>query len=254
MSKKIETIIADYDMTSMQPLIDFFNKRNDIWLIDHTSDGDQLLKMLKVRNIDVVIMDTVLSNMNGIDLIRSIREDKRIHQPIIIVYSYTSSRLILDTVTKNGADYFMVKYQSNETIYNTIIDLYNNKIGLISPTGFDNNADIKSIVIRYLQMLSVPSYVNGYKYLITGLTMILKEEILYTSATELYKELSKIFNVSQVCIERSIRYAINLAWERANIKSFAPILGDYYGTYKPSNREFIIGITDAIKIGCGVTT
>lgn len=253
MSKKIETIIADYDATSIQPLVDFLNKRNDIWLIGHTGDGNQLLKMLKNRNIDVLIMDTVLSNMDGIDLIKFIRNDKSIHQPIIIVYSYTSNRLILDSVTRSGADYFMLKYQSNETIYNTIIELYNNKISLITPTRFSDNADVKNIVTRHLQMLSVPSYVNGYKYLKTGFTMILEEEIMYTSITKFYKELSNIFNVGPACIERSIRYAINLAWERSNTRSFAPMLGEYYGTYKPSNKEFIIGVIDVIKTSCGVT-
>lgn len=206
---------------------------------------------IKRENPDVVLMDSFMTRLDAIGVMRSItRESTKV--PVFMVYSSFHSTVLEREIMNSGASYFVLKpYNISElsTIISDLSDLSkkNNfcKGRVIDAFG------IEMKVTDILHEIGVPAHIKGYHYLRDSIIMSVEHpEIINAVTKQLYPSVAKKYETTSSRVERAIRHAIEVAWDRGDID----VLNSYFGYTihndrgKPTNSEFIAMISDKLRL------
>ena len=222
-------------------------------IIAKAKDGEEAIKILEnnVENIDLIISDIVMPKKDGIDVLKFMK-DNNINKKIIVVTS-CNSEITIRSVTELGASYYMLKPVDMNALVEKIKELTKeNKINL----GF--NIDDKNLqvnVTHILHELGVPSHIKGYHYLREGIKLIYNNPELIGGITkELYPSIAKKFASTDTRVERSIRHAIEVSWNRGNWDLMQDLFGYSVDIdkAKPTNSEFIVTIADKLRMDLNI--
>lgn len=222
-------------------------------IIAKAKDGEEAIKILEnnVENIDLIILDIVMPKKDGIDVLKFMK-DNNINKKIIVVTS-CNSEITIRSVTELGASYYMLKPVDMNALVEKIKELTKeNKINL----GF--NIDDKNLqvnVTHILHELGVPSHIKGYHYLREGIKLIYNNPELIGGITkELYPSIAKKFASTDTRVERSIRHAIEVSWNRGNWDLMQDLFGYSVDIdkAKPTNSEFIVTIADKLRMDLNI--
>lgn len=212
-------------------------------------NGEEAIEILEnnVENIDLIILDIVMPKKDGIDVLKFMKENN-ISKKIIVITS-CNSELTIRSVTELGANYYILKPIDVNTLTEKITELTkDNKINL----GF--NIDDKNLqvnVTHILHELGVPSHIKGYHYLREGIKLLYNNPELIGGITkELYPSIAKKFSSTDTRVERSIRHAIEVSWNRGNWDLMQELFGYSVDIdkAKPTNSEFIVTIADKLRM------
>lgn len=212
-------------------------------------DGEQAIEILEnnVENIDLIILDIVMPKKDGIDVLKFMK-DNNINKKIIVVTS-CNSEITIRSVTELGANYYLLKPVDMNALVEKIKTLTkDNKVNL----GF--NIDDKNLqvnVTHILHELGVPSHIKGYHYLREGIKLLYNNPELIGGITkELYPSIAKKFSSTDTRVERSIRHAIEVSWNRGNWDLMQELFGYSVDIdkAKPTNSEFIVTIADKLRM------
>ena len=249
MKKNYRTIIADNDLYFASSLSNYLKNEGSIEVDAITSSGSNLLELVKTKNPDVLLMDIVLSNEDGLNTIRKIRSESSIRQPIIIVYSALTATRAVNATMGAGADYFISKPQSFESILNAINELVINKNDSIKSSELCTVKDLEDIVTDYLHNFGIPASIKGYRYLRSAIMMAVEDENIISMVTKiLYPEVAKQYNSTPSRVERAIRHSINSGWNRGRPEYIDSIFGNTFDRAKPTNSQFIATLSDKIRL------
>ena len=234
-------------------IIDLYERTiNDIpsaEVVAVAKNGEEAIEILEnnVENIDLIILDIVMPKKDGIDVLKFMKENN-ISKKIIVITS-CNSELTIRSVTELGANYYILKPIDVKTLTEKIIELTNdNKVNL----GF--NIDDKNLqvnVTHILHELGVPSHIKGYHYLREGIKLLYNNPELIVGITkELYPSIAKKFASTDTRVERSIRHAIEVSWNRGNWDLMQELFGYSVDIdkAKPTNSEFIVTIADKLRM------
>ena len=222
-------------------------------IIAKAKDGEEAIKILEnnVENIDLIILDIVMPKKDGIDVLKFMK-DNNINKKIIVVTS-CNSEITIRSVTELGASYYMLKPVDMNALVKKIKELTKeNKVNL----GF--NIDDKNLqvnVTHILHELGVPSHIKGYHYLREGIKLIYNNPELIGGITkELYPSIAKKFASTDTRVERSIRHAIEVSWNRGNWDLMQDLFGYSVDIdkAKPTNSEFIVTIADKLRMDLNI--
>ena len=222
-------------------------------IIAKAKDGEEAIKILEnnVENIDLIILDIVMPKKDGIDVLKFMK-DNNINKKIIVVTS-CNSEITIRSVTELGASYYMLKPVDMNALVEKIKELTKeNKVNL----GF--NIDDKNLqvnVTHILHELGVPSHIKGYHYLREGIKLIYNNPELIGGITkELYPSIAKKFASTDTRVERSIRHAIEVSWNRGNWDLMQDLFGYSVDIdkAKPTNSEFIVTIADKLRMDLNI--
>ena len=211
--------------------------------------GEEAIEILEnnVENIDLKILDIVMPKKDGIDVLKFMKENN-ISKKIIVITS-CNSELTIRSVTELGANYYILKPIDVNTLTEKITELTkDNKVNL----GF--NIDDKNLqvnVTHILHELGVPSHIKGYHYLREGIKLLYNNPELIGGITkELYPSIAKKFSSTDTRVERSIRHAIEVSWNRGNWDLMQELFGYSVDIdkAKPTNSEFIVTIADKLRM------
>ena len=212
-------------------------------------DGEQAIEILEnnVENIDLIILDIVMPKKDGIDVLKFMK-DNNINKKIIVVTS-CNSEITIRSVTELGANYYLLKPVDMNALVEKIKTITkDNKVNL----GF--NIDDKNLqvnVTHILHELGVPSHIKGYHYLREGIKLLYNNPELIGGITkELYPSIAKKFSSTDTRVERSIRHAIEVSWNRGNWDLMQELFGYSVDIdkAKPTNSEFIVTIADKLRM------
>ena len=212
-------------------------------------NGEEAIEILEnnVENIDLIILDIVMPKKDGIDVLKFMKENN-ISKKIIVITS-CNSELTIRSVTELGANYYILKPIDVNTLTEKITELTkDNKVNL----GF--NIDDKNLqvnVTHILHELGVPSHIKGYHYLREGIKLLYNNPELIGGITkELYPSIAKKFSSTDTRVERSIRHAIEVSWNRGNWDLMQELFGYSVDIdkAKPTNSEFIVTIADNLRM------
>ena len=227
-----------------------FESISDIEIVKVAKDGEEAIEYLEnnIENIDLIILDIVMPKKDGIDVLKFMK-DNYINKKIIVVTSCNSESTIRK-VTEFGANYYMLKPIDVEKLIDKVKELTNevNKINV----GYnidDNNLQVN--VTHVLHELGVPSHIKGYHYLREGIKLIYNNPELIGGITkELYPSIAKKFSSTDTRVERSIRHAIEVSWNRGNWDLMQDLFGYSVDIdkAKPTNSEFIVTIADKLRM------
>lgn len=221
-------------------------------------DGFTVLESTKKHRPDVVLMDLFMPKLDAIGVMKSFSaEDKK---PIFIVLSNFNSPTLEKEVLSAGASYFVLRpFDVNnlaERIRDLVDDIRRSEIEKAIPipivnTIMDEDVRIEFKVTEILHQIGVPAHIKGYHYLRDSIVMSVENSDIINAVTkQLYPSVAKRFSTTPSRVERAIRHAIEVAWDRGDID----ILNSYFGYTihndrgKPTNSEFIAMISDKLRL------
>ncbi len=216
-------------------------------------DGFELLESTKEYHPDVVLMDLFMPRLDAIGVIKSFKSNDK--TPIFIVLSSFNSPVLEREAMLAGAAYFVLKPFNVNNLAERIVELVAcyNKREPFPQAHISNNYDmgIEFKVTEILHQIGVPAHIKGYHYLRDSIVMSVENpEIINAVTKQLYPSVAKKFSTTSSRVERAIRHAIEVAWDRGDVD----ILNSYFGYTihngrgKPTNSEFIAMISDKLRL------
>ena len=247
-------LIADENPAQRQALKDTL-ARNGYRFIDEASNGEDALIKISRTHPDVVLLDVWLSKIDGIGVIRNTRSinfgtDKA---PSFIVVSMVTNQSIFIEATNAGAEMCILKPYDQISLCNHLGDVIRNRLksadNLESERG--GEPDMETQVTKIIHQIGVPAHIKGYQYLRTAIMLTIKDSDVINSVTKiLYPSVAKKYQTTTSRVERAIRHAIEVAWDRGDVDT----LNSYFGYTiqnnrgKPTNSEFIAMIADNLRL------
>jgi len=220
-------------------------------LCEEARSSESALEMIKSENYDLVIIDLWLSGIDGIGLIRKIRALASSERPSIILMSPINKQSILLEASESGADLCIPKpYDINSLIFH-IETLVRSKRRAPEQLRQGVHSDMEAQVTKIIHQIGVPAHIKGYQYLRTAILMTIEDSDVINSVTKvLYPSVAKKYGTTTSRVERAIRHAIEVAWDRGDVDT----LNSYFGYTiqntrgKPTNSEFIAMIADNLRL------
>lgn len=213
------------------------------------NDGEELLLKIMNDTPDVVLMNLFMTRLDSLGVMRMIKQ-KNIKAPIIIVTASFNSPALEREIMTNGANYYALKPYNISAICEDILTLYN-KGKVKNPFSIYDNNGIELKVTEILHDIGVPAHIKGYNYLRDSIIMSIEHpEIINAVTKQLYPSVAKKYETTSSRVERAIRHAIEVAWDRGDVD----VLNSYFGYTihngrgKPTNSEFIAMIADKLRL------
>ena len=244
MGKKKILVIED-DKSFSKKITNFFENSESIDIKYCVSDGSEGLKILedKLDDIDLILLDLVLPKKDGLLFLEEL-ERKEIKKDIIVMTSYNTESMIR-RVSSLGIKYYMLKPFDLNDLENRI------KVVTDSTTFNPVEKDLRISLTKLLHELGMPSHIKGYEYIREGIVLLYNDPSIIGGITkELYPEIAEKYNTSVSRVERAIRHAIEVSWNRGNLELMEEVFGHSvdYDKAKPTNSEFIVTVADKLKL------
>lgn len=253
MRKKLKIVIAD-DSTELGQNCSKALKGYGMEVILCQKDGQQVLNAVKSQKPDVVLADVFMPNLDIIGVLNGIRDMESKERPMVMAMSsFDNQRLEKETLDAGASYYFLKPFDIN-TMAERIIQLSGWK-NEISPVVVKDNVvtdpELELMVTEIIHQIGVPAHIKGYHYLREAIILSVKNSDIINSVTKLlYPTVAKTYNTTSSRVERAIRHAIEVAWDRGDID----VLNSYFGYTiqndrgKPTNSEFIAMISDKLRL------
>ena len=220
--------------------------------INEAQNGEEALACILSLEPEVVIIDVLLSKLDGIGVIRQSREMLGEDAPAFIATSMVGNHNMLLEATSAGAAMCMMKPINAASLARHIENLLPNSFSY-SVGEYDelSSNDIEAQVTKIIHQIGVPAHIKGYQYLRTAIILTVNDSEIINSVTKiLYPTVAKKYQTTTSRVERAIRHAIEVAWDRGDVE----VLNSYFGYTiqnnrgKPTNSEFIAMIADNLRL------
>lgn len=248
--KNIKVLMIDDNIELVNMVKEYFSDHANIDVSLEAHDGVEGLKLIKENqnDYDVVILDLIMPNKDGISVLEDMKE-MNLDKNIIVLTSYNAQDMIRK-VSELGVDYFILKPFELSELEKRVIECsegtkYNNK----SIDVYHNNLQIS--ITKILHELGIPSHIKGYQYIREGISILYERpEVVGGITKELYPDIATKFNTTVSRVERAIRHAIEVSWNRGNWDLMEEIFGHSVDIdkAKPTNSEFIVTVADKLRL------
>ncbi len=215
-------------------------------------DGDEVIAAIKNSKPDVVFMDLFMAKRDSIGVMKTIKSTKDVKVPLFVIFSSFDSPTLERELMENGASYIVITpYDLTSLLENVraMLDSDRKTFGAIHRIDPYSNLELR--VSEILHQIGVPAHIKGYHYLRDSIILSIKEpEIINAITKQLYPSVAKKYATTSSRVERAIRHAIEVAWDRGDVD----ILNSYFGYTihisrgKPTNSEFIAMIADKLRL------
>ncbi len=253
MEQKISILIADANEEFRFTCRDRLKALGYMNITD-SRDGEEALSKINNLHPDIVILDTWLPKLDGIKLIKGCRimnfgSDS---VPAFIIVSEAITPSVLSEITQCGADFIMTKPVDYKSLSERIAYIAaSRKTSTSRSSDVLGGSDLETQVTKVIHQIGVPAHIKGYQYLRTAILMTIENSDIINSVTKiLYPTVAKQYATTSSRVERAIRHAIEVAWDRGDIDT----LNSYFGFTvqnnrgKPTNSEFIAMIADNLRL------
>ena len=248
--KEIKVLMIDDNKSLVDMIEEYFSDNEKIKVVKKAYSGLEGIKVIdKNRNdYDVIILDLIMPNKDGIYVLDEMKK-RGINKPVIISTSYNQDEMIRK-VSEYGVRYFLLKPYDLTDLESRILELSNfelkeNKNINLFPSG------LQMSITKILHDLGVPSHIKGYQYIKEGIMLIYENPRMIGGITkELYPEIANKYNTTVSRVERAIRHAIEVSWNRGDWDLMDEIFGHSVDVdkAKPTNSEFIVTVADKLRL------
>ena len=258
METKIRILLADANPDFAALLADTLAAERDMELVGAAADGPEALNQLQSLKPDLLLLDLVLPKLDGLEVLRRLPETG-CKCPVIVLSGFMNSQVVADCAAL-GAAYFMPKPCDTAALLERVRQIGGAGSEDAALEGIDcrpaaqaqrREADLEALVTEIIHEIGVPAHIKGYQYLREAIILTIKDMDIINAVTKvLYPEVAKRFSTTPSRVERAIRHAIEVAWDRGDIE----VLQKYFGYTvsnikgKPTNSEFIAMIADCLSL------
>lgn len=249
MKENLSVIIAD----ESQETIDEFLKnlpKEKFNVIGYACDGVKLLELMKTSKPDVLIMDLVLPQLDGFAVMEKLKQENI--DTNIIVHTSLSLNGFINKAMKLGAKYYAIKPFNTEILIERIEDIFNvEEQNVLHEAHHTPSNHLEEKITNIFITVGIPAHIKGYQFLREAIKLaIANPEIINSITKKLYPTIAEKFSTSASKVERAIRHAIEVAWNRGKIENINNVFGlkVYSTNEKPTNGEFIALVADKMLI------
>ncbi|MCM1498100.1 MAG: sporulation transcription factor Spo0A [Clostridium sp.] len=255
----INVMIGNHDEIMRKRMEDVVRKQTQCHLMGTYEKGDQLFIHIREDMPDLVILNPVMPKLDGIGVIEKIRSESQFDQVCFLLVAASQQIKILN-VLKNRKNVKFLPWDNDEnTLEKCITEIpksntaVNRTLPIEDIVVKQNNLkkDLNLQVTQMLHEIGVPAHIKGYLYLRTAILMAVENmDVLNAVTKQLYPDIAKEYDTTDTRVERAIRHAIEVAWERGNIDMIHELFGYTIQADKgkPTNSEFIALMADRIRL------
>ena len=265
----IRVLLADDNRDFVEILREYINSQDDMMISGIAYNGNDALEMIKKEEPDVIVLDIIMPHLDGLGVMEKLENTNK--KPKVIILTSFGQENMTQRALQLGADYYILKPFDLDTLSKRIRQLVgvsgitpsvnlSNKSFISqgeslslaeNPNGMSSSKIIEVEVTKMIQQMGVPAHVKGYQYLRDAIVSVINDVSLLGAVTkELYPMIAKKYNTTSSRVERAIRHAIELAWDRGNIEFMNKFFGYTINVDrgKPTNSEFIAMVADKLRI------
>lgn len=216
-------------------------------IVGMASDGQQALELLHRTQPDVILMDLLLPKVDGIAVLQQAAAMKR--PPMVMVMSAYLTEYMTGTAAQLGVRYFMAKPCSLSVVAERLHSIVEAEDSKQKPQRTEVN--IEALVTSVIHEIGVPAHIKGYQYLREAIKIAVNDmEVINAITKVLYPQVAKTFATTPSRVERAIRHAIEVAWDRGDLEVLQSFFGYTISNSKgkPTNSEFIALIADKLQL------
>jgi two-component system response regulator (stage 0 sporulation protein A) len=259
MSSKIKVMIVDDNKEFVNLLSMYIDSQEDMEIVASAYDGKYAVDLLKEKKPDILLLDIIMPEKDGLTVLEEIVKENNISKPVTIVMSAIGQERITQKAISLGATYYVVKPFDMETLVQRLRELIQSETQSPSMnytkstinSGNTSNVPVEVRVTNIIHDVSVPAHIKGYQYIREAILLAVENQDVINSITKtLYPSLAKKFSTTPSRVERAIRHAIEVAWNRGQIEMHDKIFGYTINSNKgkPTNSEFIAMISDILRL------
>jgi len=272
MKNNIKVLLADDNREFCDVISKYLDKQGDMEIVGIANDGIEVLDMLSKIKPDVIVLDIIMPHMDGLDVMERLNIHGLDQPPKVIVLSAVGQDKVIQRAMALGADYYILKPFDMEVFVRRIREVvlgfcpnwemsvfsivhsypsFNSAASHLHDQNRQNQPSIEEEVADIICNIGVPDHINGYRYLKEAILMVIDNiDLLGGITKELYPMIAQKFNTTPTRVERAIRHAIEVAWNRGRVEIVKELFG--YAVYdrnnKPTNGEFIAMVADRFRL------
>ena len=248
MEEKTRIVLGDAADGFREMLAEALDLEADLEVVGRTHSGEELLALVSAHRPHVVILDLVLSGMDGIEVLERMGPDR----PRVLVLSAFAQSAFNDRLPGLGVDYFMLKPCRLESLVERIRQLGALSAADAAPqTEESDRQKLEVTITSIIHDIGVPAHIKGYQYLREAISLAVEDMDVINAVTKvLYPAVAKKYATTASRVERAIRHAIEVAWDRGDLETLQKYFGYTVSNAKgkPTNSEFIAMIADRISL------
>ena len=251
MNKQYKVVILQDNPVAIEEIVTAISEMNGFTVVGSSVDGEQGLEIIRQVKPDVVITELILQSLDGFAVLSKIKEEN-LKVKTIILSSFTRDAVVRKALNE-GANYYMVKPYKKEVLKTRLFETVTDEEkpeSTVTEFHFKRNT-LDERISKIFISVGIPPHIKGYYYLREGVKMAVESpDVINNITKKLYPKIGEKFETSASKVERAIRHAIEVAWNRGRIDVINSMLGirAYIGNEKPTNGEFIALIADKMLL------
>lgn len=246
MENKTRVLLADANEDFRMLLQETIERTGEFEVVGSTADGEEALQLMMERKPQLLLLDVVLPGLDGMGLLR---QTQAMTDPpkAIVISAFCGQRTVAEAVDL-GVYYFLPKPCNDESLLEHMRQACEKE-----PVEEEDDFSpaLEGMVTAIIHEIGVPAHIKGYQYLREAIMIAVQDmEVINAVTKVLYPEVAKRFNTTPSRVERAIRHAIEVAWDRGDLETLQKYFGYTVNSTKgkPTNSEFIAMIADRLQL------
>jgi len=253
---KIRVVLADDNREFCETVREFMSRQSDLELVAIAQNGVEVLEILSQQKPDVLILDVIMPHLDGIGVLERLSQENRDVRPKVIALTAFGHEALTHQISSLGADYYILKPFSLDVLAQRVRQLVSAREVQAPPvaSALTATAPVRQMdveVTRIIHEVGIPAHIKGYLYLREAILMVIDDvELLSLVTKELYPSVARKYKTTPSRVERAIRHAIEVAWNRGNLTAIHRIFSHTVSRErgKPTNSEFIAMVADKLRM------
>ena len=252
MDTNVKILIAEESAAERHALREGL-RRAGFTAVEEAVNGEDALGKLKHGRFDAAIVNLLLTRLDGIGLLRQCKESDLapMPRPLFLMLAPAANQTMIADAMSAGADSILMKPFDMNSLCEHLRRLLSARGKTSAATSENATPDIETQVTKIIHQIGVPAHIKGYQYLRTAILLTIQDSDIINSVTKvLYPSVAKKYQTTTSRVERALRHAIEVAWDRGDVDT----LNSYFGYTiqnnrgKPTNSEFIAMIADNLRL------
>ena len=249
MDKRTTVFIADNAEEFCSALTAALARADGFQVVGTALDGEQAIRQVEKLKPDILVLDLMLSKQDGISVLKAISGMEK--RPVTLATSGFITEYVASTAANLGARYLMLKPCDISALVDRMEEIRGGENLRVVDRRRSEKTSIESLVTGIIHEIGVPAHIKGYQYLREAIIIAVNDMDVINAITKvLYPQVAKTFQTTPSRVERAIRHAIEVAWDRGDLDTLQRFFGYTVSNTKgkPTNSEFIALIADKLQL------
>ena len=241
-------LIADSAEEFCSSLCAGLQRAGGFQILGTATDGEQAIRQTLEKKPDILVLDLMLSKQDGISVLKAISAMDR--KPVTLATSGFITDYVANATANLGVRYLMLKPCDMGALVDRLEEIRGGE-SLRMPIRRSDKTSIEAMVTGIIHEIGVPAHIKGYQYLREAIIIAVNDMDVINAITKvLYPQVAKTFQTTPSRVERAIRHAIEVAWDRGDLDTLQRFFGYTVSNTKgkPTNSEFIALIADKLQL------